>query len=111
MCARLPLLGSPSPNFTSIAIFPSASGGFGTSDGILTLGTEVPFFATGFYSDNSTQDLTTTVTWASSDTSVATIGTNTGLAIGVRRGHDPDYGRTERSDERGDSGDGGSRHA
>ena len=74
------------PTLTFIAIVPSANGGFGTSDGILALGTEVPFFATGFYSDGSTQDLTTTVTWTSSVTSVATIGANTGLAIGVGAG-------------------------
>jgi hypothetical protein len=48
----------------SIVINPLGNGGFGTSDGILTLGTEVPFVATGFYSDGSTQDLTTSVAWA-----------------------------------------------
>ncbi len=76
---------SDPPTLTFIAIIPS-TGAFGTSDGILAQGTELPFFATGFYSDNSTQDLTTTVTWASSDTSVATIGVNTGLAIAVGAG-------------------------
>jgi hypothetical protein len=38
--------------------------------------------ATGTYSDNSTRDLTTQVTWTSSDTSKATVGT-TGLATGM----------------------------
>jgi uncharacterized protein YjdB len=74
------------PTLASIAIYPSANGGIGTSDGILTEGTEVPFFATGFYSDNSTQDLTTQVTWKSSETSVVTIGANTGLAVGAGAG-------------------------
>jgi hypothetical protein len=47
------------------------------------------FTATGHYSDGTTQDITTTVTWSSSDTAVATIsntaGTN-GLASGVAKG-------------------------
>jgi len=38
--------------------------------------------ATGTYSDNSTQDLTTQVTWTSSDTSNATVG-NSGLVTGL----------------------------
>lgn len=52
-------------------------------------GSTLQFTATGHYSDGSTQDITTTVTWSSSDTSIATIsnvaGTN-GLATGVARG-------------------------
>ncbi len=40
------------------------------------------FTATGTYSDNSTRDLTTQVTWISSDTSRATISA-TGLATGI----------------------------
>ena len=47
------------------------------------------FTATGHYSDGSTQDITTGVTWTSSDTTIATIsnasGSN-GLATGVARG-------------------------
>lgn len=35
--------------------------------------TSQPFTATGIYSDNTTQDLTASVTWSSSDTNVATI--------------------------------------
>ena len=45
---------SDPPTLTFIAIIPS-TGAFGTSDGILAQGTELPFFATGFYSDNSTR--------------------------------------------------------
>ena len=41
-----------------------------------------PFMAIGMYSDNSTQDLTTQVTWASSNTAVATI-TPAGVAAAV----------------------------
>src|SRR5262249_34490190 len=40
------------------------------------------YAATGYYEDLSTQDLTNTATWASSDTGVATID-NAGLATGV----------------------------
>jgi hypothetical protein len=41
-------------------------------------GTTAQFTATGVYTDNSTQDLTTQATWESSDSSVATV--NDGLA-------------------------------
>ena len=44
------------------------------------------FTATGTYSDGSTKNITTTVTWASSNTAVATIGANTGLATGISAG-------------------------
>ncbi|HVU15368.1 MAG TPA: DUF4082 domain-containing protein [Candidatus Didemnitutus sp.] len=48
-------------------------------------GTTQPFTATGTYSDNSTQDLSSQVTWASSNTSKATI-TSAGVATGVAAG-------------------------
>jgi len=41
-------------------------------------GLVVPFRATGVYSDSSTQDLTTLVTWASSDTNVAVVSNTAG---------------------------------
>ncbi len=41
-------------------------------------GTGVQFTATGLFSDNTTQDLTATVTWSSSDTGVATISNAAG---------------------------------
>ncbi|PYX51407.1 MAG: ATP-dependent DNA ligase, partial [Acidobacteria bacterium] len=44
------------------------------------------FIATGTYNDGSTKDITTTVTWASSSATIATIGANTGLATGVAAG-------------------------
>jgi len=44
------------------------------------------FTATGTYSDSSTKNITTSVTWASSNTAVATIGSSTGLATGVTAG-------------------------
>jgi hypothetical protein len=44
------------------------------------------FTATGTYSDNSTKNITTGVTWKSSNTAFATIGGTTGLATGVAAG-------------------------
>ncbi len=52
----------------------------------ISVGGTTQFTATGHYSDSSTQNLTTTVTWASDNTSVATIGANTGLATGAGAG-------------------------
>ncbi|HTT02415.1 MAG TPA: Ig-like domain-containing protein, partial [Steroidobacteraceae bacterium] len=46
----------------------------------------VQYTATGIYSDNSHQDITTQVTWSSSQTSVATIAATTGLATTVAAG-------------------------
>src|SRR3989441_66197 len=44
------------------------------------------YTATGTFTDGSTQDLTGSVTWASSDTTVATITTTGGLATAVANG-------------------------
>ncbi len=55
-------------------------------------GTTVELTATGVYSDDSTQDLTTQVTWASSDGAVATVsdaGDSKGLATAVGAGSTP----------------------
>ncbi len=51
-------------------------------------GTTQQFTATGIYSDNSTQDLTSTVTWSSSSASVASISNATG-SIGLATAIDP----------------------
>ena len=47
-------------------------------------GTQQQFTATGTFSDNSTQNLTNSVTWASSDTTIATISA-TGLATTLQK--------------------------
>jgi trimeric autotransporter adhesin len=52
----------------------------------LPIGLTQPFIVTGTYSDTTTQDLTTQATWTSSETNIATIGTNTGVALGVAVG-------------------------
>jgi hypothetical protein len=44
----------------------------------IALGTDQQFTATGIFSDNSVQDLTNSVTWSSSDTSIATISNEAG---------------------------------
>ena len=46
------------------------------------MNTNVQFTATGNYSDGSSADITTLVTWASSSTAVATIDAS-GLATGA----------------------------
>jgi len=52
----------------------------------IALGRSQQFTATGTYSDTSTANLTTAVTWSSSNTTVATIGVNTGLAPSLAEG-------------------------
>ena len=69
------------PTLTSITVSPLNQS--------IPIGGTQQFNATGTYSDGTVQDVTTSVTWSSSDTSVATIsnsaGTN-GLATGVAKG-------------------------
>ena len=62
----------------SIAVTPSAPS--------INVGLTQQFTATGNYSDSSMKDITTGVTWVSSNTGFATIGANTGLATGVAAG-------------------------
>jgi len=70
--------GSPSApppvTLTSIAVTPA--------NAIVALGTNQAFTATGMYSDGSTKDLTATVAWSSSATSVAVINNSPGR-VGV----------------------------
>ena len=65
------------PTLNSIAVTPA-------NPTIQTGGTQ-QFTATGTYSDNSTQNITSQVTWASSNTAVTTINAS-GLATGVATG-------------------------
>jgi phospholipase C len=66
---------------TSIAVTPSPVS--------IALGLTQQFTATGTYSNGTTQNLTTTVSWTSSATSVATIKLHTGLATSVTAGTAP----------------------
>ncbi len=62
----------------SIAVTPSMAS-------VIAAETE-QFTATGTYSDGSTQNLTTTASWTSSNTSLASVGLHTGLAKGITAG-------------------------
>jgi hypothetical protein len=65
----------------SIAVAPLA--------GSVPFGVSIPFTATGTFGDNSTQNLTSNVTWASGQSSVATISNapgKQGVATGVATG-------------------------
>jgi hypothetical protein len=65
------------PNLVSIVVTPSPTS--------IPIGSSQQLIATGFYSDGSTQDLTTSVTWVSSSSAVASISSS-GLAAGVATG-------------------------
>jgi len=64
------------PVLASIAVTPSSSS--------IALGRTQQFAATGTYSDNSTQDLTSSATWSSSAAGIATV--SGGLASSVAKG-------------------------
>ena len=66
------------PTLTSITIT--------AATGSIAKGTTDQFAAAGGYSDNSTANITTQVTWNSSNSGVASIGANTGLATGTGAG-------------------------
>jgi uncharacterized protein YjdB len=58
------------PTLVSVAITPASAA--------IPLGTSLQFTATGTYSDGSSQNLTASVTWTSSDSIVATVSNNVG---------------------------------
>ena len=69
------------PVLQSISVVPSPAA--------VAAGLTLQFAATGHYSDSSTQDVTTSVTWSSSNTGIATISNTAGsqgLATGVSAG-------------------------
>ncbi len=67
---------APSASLVSIEVTPA--------DPVIALGTTTQLKATGIYSDNSRKDLTASVTWLSSDDTVATV--SHGLARSMGRG-------------------------
>ena len=71
-------LTAAAPALVSIAVTPA--------NGALPVGQSVQFDAVGTYTDNSTQDLTSSVAWSSGSPLVATIN-STGLASGVGTGN------------------------
>ncbi len=66
------------PALVSIAVTPATSS--------IAAGYTQPFAATGTYSNGTTQNLTTAASWTSSNASVATVKTSTGVATGVAQG-------------------------
>lgn len=66
------------PTLKSIAVTPASP--------TIAPATKQQFTATGTYSDGSTQNITTTVSWISATKTVATIGLHTGLATAVTTG-------------------------
>ena len=66
------------PNLVSITVTPSAAS--------VSVGSSQQFVAVGKYSDGSTQDITTSVSWASSSGTVSTVST-TGLATTLAAGN------------------------
>ncbi len=68
----------PPPTLNSISISPSSP--------TINVGSTLQFSATGTYSDGSTQNLTAAAAWVSTNTSVATIGSGSGLATGMNAG-------------------------
>jgi len=74
----LDVVPSPTPALTSIAVSRSVVAN-------LTAGQTEQFIASGSYSDGSTEDITSQVTWTSNDTTIATIS-STGLATGIKPG-------------------------
>jgi len=70
-------VGPPPPSLTSINVTPATP--------TIPLGLTQQFAAKGTYSDGSTKDLTSTATWSSSATSVATVSSS-GLATSMGQG-------------------------
>ena len=68
---------NPSAQLVSISVTPAGAS--------IPKGATVQFTATGTYSDGSTQNITATVTWSSSNPAMATIAAG-GLATGVKKG-------------------------
>lgn len=67
----------PPPTLTSISVTPTST--------TIFIGATQQFTATGNFSDGSTQNLTSTATWSSTNTAAATINTR-GLASGIAQG-------------------------
>lgn len=74
----LEVVPSPAPTLTSIAVSRSLVAN-------LMVGQTEQFSAQGSYSDGATNNITSQVTWTSTDTTIATIS-STGLAAGLKPG-------------------------
>ena len=84
-------LGAVSSAPVALNVTPATLVSIGVTPGApsIALGTSEQFTATGIYTDNSTQDLTTAAAWVSSSASVASIGNaagSNGLAVSLSAG-------------------------
>jgi plastocyanin len=84
--------GTATGMFGTVTVMPSSTGSptlqsitVQPANPTITAGSNDGFTAKGNFSDNSTQDLTSQVTWASANTAVATINSS-GIATGVAPG-------------------------
>jgi hypothetical protein len=75
----IPLTGKGiAPTLVSIAVLPANAN--------VGIGTTQPYQAIGKYNNNATSDITASVTWATADPSIATIGASSGLLSGIKGG-------------------------
>src|SRR5215510_3009914 len=76
--ASLTVTAPPPATLQSITVTPNPAS--------VLVGSTVTFAATGHYSDGSSQNITSQATWSSSNSSVATVVSNIGVATGVAAG-------------------------
>ena len=75
----IPLTGKGiAPTLVSIAVLPANAN--------VGIGTTQPYQAIGKFNNNTTSDITASVTWATADPSIATIGASSGLLSGIKGG-------------------------
>ena len=79
-------------NNIALTVLPASLVSISITPGVATVedGKSLQLTATGTYSDSTTQDLTTLVTWASNTNSIATVSNdqgNRGLVIGINPGN------------------------
>jgi hypothetical protein len=75
----IPLTGKGiAPSLVSIAVLPANAN--------VGIGTTQPYQAIGKFNNNTTSDITASVTWATADPSIASIGASSGLLSGLKGG-------------------------
>jgi Bacterial Ig-like domain (group 2)/Abnormal spindle-like microcephaly-assoc'd, ASPM-SPD-2-Hydin len=75
----IPLTGKGiAPSLVSIAVLPA--------NAKVGIGTTQPYQAIGKFNNNTTSDITASVTWATADPSIASIGASSGLLSGLKGG-------------------------
>jgi hypothetical protein len=77
------ITGSTTLNVTNAVL---ASIAITPSNPTIVSGASIAFTATGNFTDGTTQNVTTQASWSSTDVTVATVGTVTGVAVGTNSG-------------------------